>query len=222
MNFITEKKQDKILLFFEKIKSETFNHILLYYFELIANNYFIEIINKYKKNKKENHNMNNKTKKECAELVLKRNLLFFNKALNHLDKIFENKQLDESNLNNLGKIYSIAYIKLYLKYLVEIFIQGNNDDNKIDFKPVIDIICNKENNVRKVIKIFFFKNCLEYFDNYSTFSSYMAKDEVFGKIYLDILESEINNKKENNYILNYNFISDKNFGEIYLKTLLKF
>ena len=125
LNFIEDKKEDKILSFFEKIKSHSFNQVLLYYFELNAIDYFNGIKNKYKKNVIKN--VNSKTKEECIELVLERNLLYLNKALDFLDKTFENKNLDESNLNNLGKIYSIAYIKLYmniwLKFLFIIVIK---------------------------------------------------------------------------------------------------
>ena len=215
LNFIQDKKEDKILSFFEKIKSDSFNHILLYYFELLANNYFNEIKNKYKKN--ENQNINNKTKEECDELILERNLSFFIKALEHLDKTVENKNLDENNLNNLGKIYSIAYIKLYLKYLAEIFIYNNE---LIDLKPVIDVLSSKKNNMRKVIQIFFFKNCFIHFDNYNIFKDYILKDEKFGKIYSDILESGKSEKE--NYILNYNFMPNNDFSEDYLKSLLQF
>ena len=54
LNFINDKKEDKILSFFEKIKNDNFAHVLLHYFELIANNYFNEIKNKYKRNTNEN------------------------------------------------------------------------------------------------------------------------------------------------------------------------
>ena len=215
LNFIQDKKEDKILSFFEKIKNDNFNHVLLYYFELLANNYFNEIKNKYKKN--ENQNINSKTKEECVELILERNLSFFIKALEHLDKTVENKNLDENNLNNLGKIYSIAYIKLYLKYLAEIFIYNNE---LIDLKPVIDVLSSKKINMRKVIQIFFFKNCFIHFDNYNIFKDYILKDEKFGKIYSDILESGKSEKE--NYILNYNFMPNNDFSEDYLKSLLQF
>ena len=56
---------------------------------MLANNYFNEIKNKYKKN--ETQNINNKTEEECAELILERNLSFFIKALEHIDKTVENK-----------------------------------------------------------------------------------------------------------------------------------
>ena len=214
LKFIQSKKDDKILPFFEKINNDTFNHVLLYYFELVANNYFNEIKYKYEKNE----NIAHKSKEESTELVLGRNLSYLNKALDFLDKTVENKNLEENNLNNLGKIYSIAYIKLYMKNLAEIFIY---DNDKIDLNPVIEILSSSKNNMRKVIAIFFFKNCFTHFDNYNIFKDYIIKDEKFGKIYSDILESGNNGKKEN-YILNYNFMPNNDFIEAYLKFLLQF
>ena len=215
LNFVN-KKDDKILSFFEKIRSETFNQVLLYYFELIANNYFNEIKNKYQT--KNTRNLNDKSKEECEKLILEINLSFFNKALNFLDNIFENRNIDNNNLNNLGRIYSIAYIKLYMKYLADIFI---NNNDIIDLKPIVEIMSSKNNNVRKVVKIFFFKNCLTHFENYSKFKEHIIKDEIFGKIYNEILESGKNDKKEN-YILNYNFMPNNDYSESYLKSLLQF
>ena len=88
----------------------------------------------------------------------------------------ENKNLEAINLNNLGKIFSIAYVKLYIKYLAEIYIY-----NKINlsFQEIINTISSNENNSRKIVKIFFFKNCLQYFENYSKFNDSIMKDEEF-------------------------------------------
>ena len=102
--------------------------------------------------------------------------------------------------------------------MAEIFIYNSD---KIDLKPLVDILSSKNNNMRKIIKIFFFKNCLTHFDNYNIFKDYILKDEIFGKIYYDILESGKMGKKEN-YILNYNFVPNNDFTETYLKNFLKF
>ena len=129
----------------------------------------------------------------------------------------EKNHLEENNLNNLGKIYSIAYIKIYMKYLAEIFIYN---EDKIDFAPIIEIFSCTNNNMRKVVNIFFFKNCFIHFENYSKFKDYILKNEKFGKIFSNILEKEKNEKKDN-YILNYNFTPNTDFTD-YLKSSAQF
>jgi len=205
LSFISQRKSDKIFSFYENIKSEIFAHVLLYYFELLANNYFNEIVNKYKDRRPDPQNQNIKSEKECQELVLNQNLLFLNKALLHIDNVVENKNLEPSNLNNLGKLFSIAYIKLYIKHLAEIYIYSRD---KISFEEIIKIISGNDNNSRKIIKIFFYKNCLQYFENYSKFNESINKDKEFPfrTEYREILDSQKKNNKAN-YFLNEHFIS---------------
>ncbi len=136
LSFISQRKSDRIFSFYENIKSEIFTHVLLYYFELLANNYFNEIVNKYKENRPDPQNKNIKSEKECQELVLNQNLLYLNKALIHIDNVVENKNLEQSNLNNLGKLFSIAYIKLYIKHLAETYIYSRD---KISFEEIIKL-----------------------------------------------------------------------------------
>ena len=132
--------------------------ILLYYFELLAHKYFNDIIEKYKNIAQEN--INNKTEKECQELLLNQNLLYLQKALNHIDNVYRNENLEKDSLNNIGKIYSIAYIKLYIFHMSLIY---KYNKNKISFSPIIDIISSTNFNTRKVVKIFFLKNFFQYF-----------------------------------------------------------
>jgi hypothetical protein len=220
LNFISLRKSDRIFSFYENIKSEIFTHVLLYYFELIANNYFNEIVNKNKESRPDPQNLNIKSEKECQELVLNQNLLYLNKALLHIDNVVENKNLEPSNLNNLGKLFSIAYVKLYIKHLAEIYIYSRD---KISFEEIIKTISGNDNNSRKVIKIFFYKNCLQYFENYSKFNDSINKDKEFPfrNEYREILDSQKKNNKVN-YFLKEHFISLSNFEEKYSKDMITF
>ena len=76
-------------------------------------------------------------------------------------------------------------------------------------------------NTRKIVKIFFFKNFFQYFDNYSNFNDYVWKntDFPFRNEYLDL------NGKENtkiNYILEDHLILMNNFEDNYLKKYYSF
>ena len=218
LGFINLKKDDKIYCFYEKINNETFVQVLLYYFEMVTFNYFNEILNKYKNNKPDPQNPNIKSDKECNELILNQNLLFLNKSLKHLDDVSNNENLNEGALNNLGKIYSIAYIKLFIKFLAEIY---RFNKNKISFQPIIDVISSRECNTRKVVKIFFFKNFLQYFENYSLFNDYIFKDKEFPfrKEYIEIIEKQ---NCKINYILSNHFVVMKEFEENHLKSIIPF
>ena len=222
LKFISKNKNERIYTFYENIESKTFTHVLLYYFELLANNYFNNIIDKFKNSRPNPENLNIKSEKECEELVLGQNLLYLKKALLHIDNVLENKNLEPTNLNNLGKLYSIAYIKLYIKHLAEIYIYSKD---KIVFTDIIQIISgnNNESNFRKMVKIFFWKNCLQYFENYSKFNEKIDNDRefLFRKEYKDILEEQSKNNKAN-YILNDHFIFMKDFEEKYSNDFLTF
>ena len=117
------------------------------------------------------------------------NLLYLNKAWLHIDNVVENKNLEPSNLNNLGKLFAIAYVNLYIKHLAEIYIYSRD---KISFEEIIKTISGNDNNSRKVIKIFFYKNCLQYFENYSKFNDSINKNKEFPftNEYRDILDSQ--------------------------------
>ena len=193
LSFINKKREDKIFYFYENLKSDVFTHVLLYYFELIINNYFNEIVNKFKNVRPDPQNPNIKSEKECEELILSVNLLYLKKALIHLDNVMENKNLEAINLNNLGKLYSIAYIKIYIKHLAEIY---HYSKDKLSFQEIIDTISgNNETNSRKMVKILFYKNILQYFENYSKFNEAIIKDQEFPfrKEYREILAVQSKN-----------------------------
>ena len=119
---------------------------------MLANNYFNVIINKYKDSNNKNNN-NEISKNECNDLLFNDNIIYLNEALIHIDDVFMNNNLDEDYLNNIGKLYSIAYIKLYIKIFAKIY-RYNKD--KIDIKEITELISSKNINTRNVIKIFFF------------------------------------------------------------------
>ena len=74
-----------------------------------------------------------------------------------------------------------------------------------------------------MVKIFFWKNCLQYFENYSKFNEKIDNDKefLFRKEYKDILEEQSKNNKAN-YILNDHFIFMKDFEEKYSNDFLTF
>ena len=207
LEFISKKNKDKILLFFNSIESEIFDQILLYHFELQMNDYFSEISKKYPIFNKDNLNLIGK--EQIDELIKGLNLKFLKKGLNFMDQFVENT-LIKGDLNHIGKIYSEAYIKVYIQQFAKIYFYNKELTN---YKDIIDIICDKENNMRNVLKIYFFKNIFFYgkFPNFLKFNSYINEDKEFPfkNYYHDYQEKikEQNSNTELNTIFDYLFFS---------------
>ena len=209
LNFINKKNNDdenSSYEFYEKKDNEYLNQILLYYFEIKAYNYFENIKELYKEQE-----INKK-------LLLGLNLDYLRQALSHIDKISHPDFKDDS-FNKLGKIYSIAYIKLYIKNFVKIY---NNNKEQISFKEIIEVISSTNHNTRNIVKYFLFKSFLKKYDNYSKFEEAVIKDNSFPfrKEILDNINGGDDNK--NNYILNYHMIIMENFEKIYWDNYLNF
>ena len=216
MNFIDLKKNDRIFLFYENKKNEMLNQVLLYYFEMLAYNYFNEILIKYKNIRPDPENPKIKSKDECKELLLEQNLLYLIKALTHIDKCYIKEGLEETLLNNLGNIFSIAYVKLYIKYLAEIY---KYNKTKINIADIAKCISNTECKTRKVVKLFFFKNLYQYFGNYSEFNDFIKKDKEFPfrEEYLNMIQVQ----ETKLYILNHNFLPMNNI-DLFIELKLDF
>ena len=218
LSFISQRKNDKILIFYENLKSDSFNQVLLYYFELIIYNSFEDIVNKYKNKRPNSQNQNIKTEEECNELILNQNLLYLNKALIHIDNVFSKKNIGNGNLNKIGQIYAIAYVKIYIKYFAQIY---KYNKSYISFKPITEIISSTDCNTRKVVKIFFFKNFLQYFDNYSLFYDYIMKDKEF-PFRKDYLNMNKNDESQNSFILLDHLVNIDYNENDYIKFLISF
>ena len=159
-NYLVEEEENKYLLFLENINSEVFNQILLYYLELQFNNYFNSI------------KLNNE-----------RELIYLNQAIIYLENvIYNNNNIKDYNLKNIKKFFSISYIKVFIQYYSNLFYKNNNDKNSTldDYKKIENIINGKNNEVRNIIIIYFYK-CI-YHNNFEiiiNFNKYIKNNEHF-------------------------------------------
>ena len=196
MNLDNKKlvKYKKLLEIYNKIDSEEFNELLLYFFESQCQSYFEEILknNKYKY-----------TQKCCEELLLKVSLGYLKKAIKFL---YENKN---NNNENLLKLYAIAYIKSYCYYYVEI---NYSYFDLCNFDEINKILDDKDENnqlIRNMRNIYIWRLYFKKFENFDQFQNFefSKKNMPIYKELAEIIQKEQEGQK--NYIFQYSFISQK-------------
>ena len=190
-------KYNKLYEIYNNLNSLEFDEILLFTFENQCQSYFQEILNT---------NNGEYNKKSCKEILLENSLDKFIKAQQYL---YENKE----NYDKLLKFASIAYIKTYIHFYVEINYHHNNlcDFGKIN--KVLDDENNQNKVVRNVRNIYLWRLYLKKFENFDQFQNFKYKSHKFPifKELLDKLAEENNNN--NNYIFNESFINQIKFDE---------
>ena len=201
-NFLNINKNKDLHKYWElfnylnSIKSVQFNEILLYLFELQCQSYFKEILNMY----------NNEYTGACCEMLL------LGLSLNYLKKciqyLYENKNKSD---NNILKLYSIAYIKTYLYYYVEI---NYNHFDKCNFNEINQILADKDDNNKYIIymrNIYIFRLYFKKFDNFEQFKNFdfSIKNIPMYQDIADILRKE--GSEAVDYIFKECFININNF-----------
>ena len=201
LEFIDSKKDDKFFSFFDKRQNEEVNQILLFYFENLFNDYFTSLISILEKLKKSKRKSETITEEEYfSELFENQNLEYLKLSLNHIDNFVENKNKNKDSLNNLGRIYSIAYTKLYIQYFAK---EYKNNNQRINSNTIIEAITSKDNNTRNVIKLYFIKVYYHLCNDEKEFEDDIKKLEDFPfKNYYEI----ISKNEELNYALDNNLI----------------
>ena len=190
--YFEEEKNNKYLLFLDKINSdsnsEIFNQLLLYYYELFFNQYFSN---------------NNKNKYNYTHL---------SQSINYYSDYIKNNI--NSNLSNIKCIFSIAYIKLFIHHLTK----GYLNDILLNLDEFISLINSIEDSgIKYVIQIYFFK-CVYYLkkdlDNINKLNKFIETNNNF-PFKNDYMEYYNEIKKEN-FIFENCFIPMNNL-EIYMQ-----
>ena len=193
------KKFKSLIDICKKIETPEFNEILLYFFEGQCQSYFSTIL----KNHENKYDL-----KCCEELLLKTSLAYLKKAINYL---YEHK---DNNDNNLLKLLSIAYIKTYCYYYVDINYSNKDNCNWREINVVFaDKDDEKNKDIRKLRNIYFWRLYCKKFENFEQFIgfNFAERNIAIYKELRDILEKEKNSVK---YIFKESFIVS-NPGEKY-------
>ena len=175
------------------------NEILLYILENQCWSYFYSILN--------NHN-NQYTEECCEEILLNLSLGYLKEAIKYL---YEYKINNDGNM--LKKLYSIAYIKTYCYYFVEI---NYNHFDKCNYENINNIFNDEnENNklTRNMIIIYFLRTYNTKFENYDKFINFNFEEKNMSIFHKILKEKDDNDIK---YIFKESFISKNNL-DVYKK-----
>ena len=152
-----------------------------------------------------NRNNGKYDKKSCTEILLGNSLYKFNKAQQYL---YGNKE----NFNKLLKFSSIAYIKTFIYFYVEINFYHNNlcDFSKIN--KVLDDENNQNKIIRNVRNIYLWRVYLKKFENFEQFQNFNYKSHKI-TIFKELLDKLAEENNKNNYIFNESFMNINKFEE---------
>ena len=180
-----------ILNICNRINIPEFNEILLYFFEGLCQSYFFNILKKYK---------NEYTEQCCNEMLLRLSYNYLKKAILYL---YEHK---ENNDNNLLKLYSIAFIKSYCYFYVEIH---KNYFDKVNWEEINKLLFDKENilNMKNIYILRLYYKKLGDFDSFIKYDFKSKGLPILDEISRKIKEESINE----GYVFNESFITENSY-----------
>ena len=203
-NFLNIKDNRKLFKYkdlyklFNSLNSPEFNELLLYFFENQCQSYFKGILNLYNNEYVENC---------CKALLLNTSLDYLKKSLQY---IYEHK---DKNDNNILKMYSIAYIKTYFYYYVEI---NYNHFDKCNYTDINLLLMDNNENIKYIINmrnIYIFRVYFKKFDNFEQFKNFPF-DTRNMPLYKNLAETIKNEEKDSdNYIFKDSFLNMNNFDK---------
>ena len=142
------------------------NEVIIYYYENCCQNYFDKIENEEKDKEK-----------LCQKICGGMSKIYLILAINFIKDNFEKQNLNNTSLNILGKLYSIAYIKIYLKHYVDT-LMNNNYQNLPERKEINQILFSEETIIAKEIKYYTLKLYLRK-KNYEELLQNIKEDNAF-------------------------------------------
>ena len=145
------KKFKNLINIINNINSPEFNEILLYFLEGQCQIYFQTILANYK---------NEFNQKCCEELLLDVSLEYLKRSIQYL---YEHKN---KNQNNLLKLYSIAYIKIYCYYYVEINFNKFDNINWDIINRTLDDRDENNESIRKMRNLYIWRLYCKKFENF--------------------------------------------------------
>ena len=177
------------------------NDILFYRFEILCQKYFEKI-------KKETETEKDSVQKLCGDL----SKLYLKDAT---DCFYMQTHMGNIYLNNVYKMYCMAYIKVYLNYYVDALFDGKNYNEFTDAEDVGEILFASEEPQRKVIQYYLLKliskKCKSW-DEFATYYNSKEKNDIFGfKTYGKLIRIEqSDNYIKSPFLLHCNKIRENN------------
>ena len=184
-NFMNITDNNKYLIkIYNNINSEEFNEILLFFFEGQCQSYFNSILMKYKSD------YTIEVHEKCIEeLLSKTSIEYLKKAMQYL---YDHKN---NNDNKFLKLYSIAFIKTYLYYYVEIYYNHFDKYNWEEINNILNYKDEKNELVINMINIYVLKLFYKKFENFEMFKNYIFVKNTI-PIYKELLDKNPQSLKE--------------------------
>ena len=159
---------DSIKEYINDKNNEKINDIFLFRFEIICDNYFKKIKDK-KKDKKDEKKEINEQEKLCGDLSKN----YLEKAIKYI--YYKNPKI---KLNNICKLFCIAYIKRYLIYFIDILYHKESFQKFPDRDEVHGILYNDNIKEKETIMFYCLKLILKHYDNdWENFSEFYEKEK---------------------------------------------
>ena len=159
---------DSIKEYINDKNNEKINDIFLFRFEIICDNYFKKIKDK-KKDKKDEKKEINEQEKLCGDLSKN----YLEKAIKYI--YYKNPKI---KLNNICKLFCIAYIKRYLIYFIDILYHKESFQKFPDRDEVHGILYNDNIKEKETIMFYCLKLILKQYDNdWENFSEFYEKEK---------------------------------------------
>ena len=203
---VLNEKSSKDLEFLEQAILQTFEHLLLKFFDNI------EKINKNSDKTEKEKFVQLWQKKEKKEKnyeiykLLDKSLDIFDECIMHLKNLIENKNQEKPKTSNLSKLYAIAFIKVYLTKFVENIDKYNDQEINMILEP----INRDKNNLEKIIQIYTIKILFNF--NNRNYQNLSKKDITRREEFSKILENY-----SQYFLLNYFLPCEKNDGKLFEK-----
>ena len=202
------------------------NEIFLYRFEIVCDQYFKKI---YEKKKEINKNLG---KNSSTIIYLEEVIKFLNN---------ENKEI---KLKNICNLFCIAFIKIFLKYYIDILLDEECSKYFTEYENINEILFSKKYKILKNVKYYllklFFNKCEKNWDNFIKHFNFNEKekdrfglgqyldinleeDESLSYIPILLLDKANQNNKDYNELLSKNKLnqeSKKVFDNLLLKNNL--
>ena len=149
---------DDILELIEEKKNNVIDEFLFDHFDSIINEYFAYL--------------------DDDQMLFEISIEYFKKNISALEKIYNNENTEDLRYKHITLLYSITYIKNYLANFVDILYDNIRFQNIGSCARILNILNEKKDVIRKILKIYILKLFRSKMDSFSDFKKYNYTDKI--------------------------------------------
>ena len=198
---ILDENNDQLVQILNKKQSDFLDQIIIQIFEHLFLEFFDNIDKISEKSDKKDRECfkdflekkDNEEKDYIIYIIFEESLNIFEQCIKKISYLISNVNGERKNVTNLSKLYSIAYIKIYLMKFAEFCGKYNDKDIEIIFDR-INTSVNRNENLENIIKIYIMK--ILYNLNHRNFEKLFNYDFMHRKEFEGLNNSQY-------YLINY-------------------